>query len=73
MAAFALSPAMALGGLIDYTTDAGQKIFKQSIRKLSEEPFDCNTNDLHLIMDLLKQRADKMGWNEPVLGINKSP
>ena len=71
MAAFALSPAMALGGLIDYTTDQGQKIFKQSIRKLSEEPFDFNTNNLHLFMDLLRQRADEMGWNEPAIGINE--
>ena len=66
---FHLSPALAVTGVIDYSTPEGRKYFDKSIEKLNEELFDCETDDLHLFIDSLKERAREMGWDIPGVGI----
>jgi len=66
---FHLSPAQAVTGVIDYSTPEGQKYYKRSIAKLNEDLFDCESNDLHIFLDTLKERTRKIGWDIPGVGI----
>ena len=66
---FHLSPALAVSGIIDYSMPEGWKYYEKSIEKLNEELFDCETDDLHLFIDALKERAREMGWDIHGIGI----
>ena len=41
---FALSPAMAYNGIINYSTTQGRKMYSAATAKLSEDLFDCNAD-----------------------------
>ena len=66
---FHLSPALTVTGVIDYSTTEGRKYYEKSVEKLNIEPFDCETDDLHLFVDALTERAREMGWDIPGVGI----
>ena len=66
---FHLSPALSVTGVIDYSTTEGRKYYEKSVEKLNIEPFDCETDDLHLFVDALTERAREMGWDIPGVGI----
>ena len=68
-ASFHLSPALAISGIINYRTKEGRDIFDKSTAPLRDEPFELKEDDLHLLLDSLKVRADEMGWNYPHIGI----
>jgi hypothetical protein len=53
MAQFALNPAQALDGVIDYTTSEGRKLYNSATLKLDEELFDCNADGLYQFLQSL--------------------
>ena len=74
--AFSLTPATSIGGIIDYRTSRGRKLYASAAAKLEEEPFDCVAEDLYLFLKALKalkDRAREFGWDEPGVGILSIP
>ena len=44
---FSLTPATAIGGIIDYSTNSGRKMYASATAKLEEDQFDCVAEDLY--------------------------
>ena len=63
--AFALTPAQAYQGIIDYSTTEGRKLYESATRRLypSEEGFDCNPENLHGFLELVANRANAFDWD----------
>ena len=70
---FALTPAMAHEGIIDYTTARGRKMYAAATSKLSEDLYDCNAEDLYAFLKALRERAREYGWETPGVGIMSIP
>jgi hypothetical protein len=72
MAAFALNPAQAIEGVIDYSTTEGRKLYNSATSRLDEELFDCNADGLYQFLQSLGHRASEYGWdniNEGIISI----
>ena len=67
---FALTPALALTGTIDYSTKQGIQLYKDATEKLSSEKFDCQAVNLKVFLESLKNRASAYGWSS-ILDIPK--
>ena len=52
-AGFALNPAMANQGILDYTTTEGRKVYETATRDLSTVGYDCEPNGLYQELDTL--------------------
>jgi hypothetical protein len=63
-APFALTPAIAVTGVIDFKTTEGRKLFQTATYKLDEELFDCNADGLYQFLKSLSARADEYGWDQ---------
>ena len=61
--AFALIPAAAIQGVINYLTSEGRKIHGSATYKLSEDQFNCVPEDLTQFLDDLEDRASQFGWS----------
>ena len=72
-ARFALTPAMALEGIIDYKTTRGRKMYASATAKLSEDLYDCNAEDLYAFLKALRERAREYGWETAGVGIMSIP
>ncbi len=70
---FALTPAIAIPGIIDYTTREGQKLYSNATYKLEEEPYDCQADGLYQFLATLHLRGQEFGWNHSVNGILQVP
>ena len=70
---FALSPAMAHNGIIDYSTTQGRKMYSAATAKLSEDLYDCNAEDLYTFLKALKERAREYSWDMDGVGIMSIP
>jgi hypothetical protein len=70
---FALTPAIAIPGVIDYTTREGQKLYSNATYKLDDEPYDCQADGLYQFLATLHLRAQEFGWNDPINGILQIP
>lgn len=70
---FSLTPATAHGGILDYATAAGRKLYAHATAKLEEDQFDCVAEDLYSFLKALKDRAREYGWDEPGIGILSIP
>jgi hypothetical protein len=66
---FALSPAQAVAGLLDYTTSERHKIYKAGIRSVTEDPFTCEAGRLFQFLSEVPDRAIDMGWMDGILDI----
>jgi hypothetical protein len=73
MVAFALSPAVAVQGIIDYKTTQGQKLYSSATHKLDTKLYDCKPDGLHQFLQSLNNRAKEYGWNDEVGGILHIP
>ena len=60
---FALTPAAANPGIIDYTLVEGRKMKESSTKKLTEDPFDCVPEELFIFLKAFKGRARDCDWN----------
>jgi len=69
---YALAPARAVVGSLDYSKDSHAKIYKAGIQSVSETPFDCEADGLFQFLKEVKDRADEMGWTEGILSITKN-
>ncbi len=72
-AAFALSPAMAIPGVIDFNTRAGKGVFRYSTEKLDEELYNCQPDGMIQFLHSLSVRALEYGWDNDVTGIMMIP
>ena len=48
---FALSPAAAINGILNYKKTAAWKVFERGTTKLQEDLFDCNPGKLYQFLD----------------------
>ena len=71
--AFSLTPATSIGGVIDYATSRGRKLYAAATAKLEDEPFDCVAEDLYSFLKALKDRAREFGWDDAGIGILSIP
>ena len=70
---FALNPAHAMQGVIDFAKSDNVKLHKKGTSQLSEDCFDCVPKDLHQFLNTLSDRATKDQWYDDVLGILMIP
>ena len=66
-AVFALNPGEAVPGILNMTTKEGQKFYKDATRPLfrEEELFDLSSENLNILIKLLKERAEQYNWIGP--------
>ena len=64
---FALNPAQAITGIINFTKDSNVKLYRKAMSKLSEDLFDCVPEDLLQFLKTLSDRETKLTWNEPIV------
>ena len=70
---FALTPAGAVIGVIDYKTTEGRKLYAHATYKLDEDLYDCKPDGLYQFLQALSNRAQEYGWNHEVQGILHIP
>ena len=70
---FALTPAVAVIGVIDYKTTEGRKLYAHATYKLDEELYDCKPDGLYQFLQALSNRAQEYGWNHNDSGILNIP
>ena len=66
---FALAPAQAIHGALDYSKTDHAKIYKAGIQQVSETPFDCEADGLFQFLKEVQDRVDEMGWTTGILSI----
>ena len=69
---YALAPAQAVMGNLDYSKESHAKIFKSGIRPVTDPPFNCESDGLFQFLKEVKDRADEMGWTDTILQITKT-
>jgi hypothetical protein len=70
---FALSPALAVAGVIDYSSREGRNIFTYATTKLDEELYDCRPEGLYQFLQAIKGRAHEYGWDDEIGGVVHIP
>jgi hypothetical protein len=63
--AFALTPAVAIHGVVDYKTAEGRKIYSSATCKLDEELYDCKADGLNHFLKTAAARGEEFGWDNP--------
>ena len=71
--AFALSPALAIPGIIDFQSKSGKDVFRFATEKLDEELYDCQPDGMIQFLQSLTVRATEYGWDNEVSGILQIP
>ena len=66
---FALAPALAIDGALDYTRGDHAKIYKAGIRQVSDDLFNCEVDNLFQFLKDVQDRTDEMGWTRGILNI----
>jgi hypothetical protein len=64
---FALTPATAHTGIIDYSRPSGAKIYNAAVAKLQEDLFDVEPNGIIGFLTTLKDRSLSCGWGDILL------
>ena len=64
---FALSPALATRGIIDYSTRAGEKIYSSATKELDALKYDGEAQGLMAFLELLEERATNFGWDTSIM------
>jgi hypothetical protein len=70
---FALAPAQAIDGPLNYTKAEHHTIYKSGIRQITDDPFPCDANRLFQFLREVQDRAMEMGWMDGILNINTNP
>ena len=68
-AVFGRAPALAIGGFLDYSKSEHIKIYRSGIKQVSEEPFDCEPEELYQFLKDVQDRSDEIGWSDGILTI----
>ena len=66
---FALTPALATRGIIDYSTRAGERIYSSATKELDSTKYDGEAQGLMAFLDLLEERATNFGWDTTIMMI----
>ena len=68
---FALSPAHAVDGFLDFSQSEHHKIYKSGIRAVTptDSPFTCEPTRLFKFLRRVEDRANEMGWMSGILDI----
>jgi hypothetical protein len=62
MAAFALTPASGITGVLDFTTSEGRKLYNSATYKLDEDPYDCQPDGLYqFVATYIRERSNTDG------------
>jgi hypothetical protein len=69
---FALAPALANNGIIDYSTPAGIKLYLAAIKPLQTDLFGCEAHNVKTFLSALEDRSLGYGW-DAVLDIPLDP
>ena len=67
---FALSPANAIVGLLNFAKSEHHNIYKSGIKAVSDTAYDCEADGLFQFLREIKDRSVKMGWMEGILNID---
>ena len=67
--AFARTPAQSTTGIIDYSTRMGERLYQLATAKLDEETYDGSAEGLFPVIELIKERARKFGWDRGIMMI----
>ena len=67
--AFARTPAQATTGIIDYSTRMGERLYQLATAKVDEERYDGSAEGLFPVIELIKERARKFGWDKGIMMI----
>ena len=66
---FALSPALATRGIIDYNSRAGERIYTSATKELDPTKYDGEAQGLMPFLELLEERATNFGWDKSIMMI----
>ena len=68
---FALAPAQAIEGPLNYTKTEHHKIFRAGIHSVTDagDPFECEADGLFQFLRDVRDRANEMGWMEGILNV----
>ena len=66
---FALSPALAAQGIIDYNSRAGERIYSSATKELDATKYDGEAQGLMAFLELLEERATNFGWDRSIMMI----
>ena len=64
---FALSPALATRGIIDYNSRAGERIYTSATKELGDTKYDGEAQGLMAFLELLEERANNFGWDRTIM------
>ena len=67
-AQFALTPAIAYEGIIDYKTTRGHKMYTSATAKLMEDLYDCNAEDLYAFLKDLREKSKRLRMEDTRCG-----
>jgi hypothetical protein len=70
---FALTPAQAVTGIIDFYGREGQRIYSSATKTLEEERYDCLPDGFYQFIATLKMRASEYAWDDPNDGVLMIP
>ena len=71
---FALTPASAVEGVVDFNTKIGSRVYSLGTNRLDpEELFDCVPEDMYPFLKMMSERAIEMGWSNMRTGITQIP
>ena len=73
MVPFALNPAHAVQGLINFAKSDKVKLHRKGTSRLNNDPLDCVPEDLHQLLKTLADRATEFQWNDDAVGIMQIP
>ena len=59
---FALTPALAMRGIIDYSFRVGERIYTSATKELDATKYDGKPQGLMAFVELLEERATNFGW-----------
>ena len=70
---FALNPAHAVQGVINFAKSDNVKLHRKGTSRLNDDPFDCVPKDLHQFLKTLADRAIEFQRNDGAVGIMQIP
>jgi hypothetical protein len=70
---FALAPAQAVDGPLDYSRAEHHKIYRSGIRAVTDDPFPCDADRLFQFLREVQDRAMEMGWMDGILNVTTNP
>lgn len=66
---FALTPALASRGIIDYQTRSGERLYSSATKQLEDERYDGEAYGLHQFLESLEKRSKNYGWDTGIMMI----